>query len=175
MIFRFFLSTYFIHEIVFLSLFDFDAVSIPIRRCYSFNIINEKLSRRKKMMPSSPRLVDRIPANEKRPREMEVLCLGLPRTGTMCSYNSSDVGFSVDRDERLTEVPNHPLFMHWLALYTALNILGYKSYHYIEVRSVGNEKHTPCWLEAMTAKVHGQGKLYERAEFDKLLGNYGVR
>lgn len=31
------------------------------------------------------------------------------------------------------------------------------------------------WLEALKAKYFGEGRPYQRAEFDKLLGNYSVR
>lgn len=38
--FRLFFSIYLVHEIVFLSFLDFDAISIRIRWCYSFEIID---------------------------------------------------------------------------------------------------------------------------------------
>ena len=57
-------------------------------------------------------------------------------------------------------------------MYTALGKLGYKSYHMVEA---GKNKHSPYWLEALTAKVYGKGKEYGLEEFDKLLKDYSVR
>lgn len=55
----------------------------------------------------------------------------------------------------------------------ALQKLGYKSYHMIE--GARNPKAFSYWLEALKAKYAGEGKPYERPEFDKLLQNYSVR
>lgn len=54
----------------------------------------------------------------------------------------------------------------------ALQTLGYKSYHMIEGRQT--PKGFDHWLEALKAKYAGEGKPYQRAEFDQLLGNYSV-
>ena len=61
------------------------------------------------------------------------------------------------------------------ALYTALGKLGYKSYHYIENGNNKKDNHIYCWLEAMIAKVYGEGEVYGRSEFDRILGRYSVR
>jgi ribosomal protein L20 len=61
------------------------------------------------------------------------------------------------------------------ALYTALNILGYQCYHYIETRKNRKHKHIRYWLEVINANVNGIGKAYGRAGFDKVLAKYNVR
>ena len=53
----------------------------------------------------------------------------------------------------------------------ALQRLGYKSYHMMEA---GYSRTFPYWLEALKAKYAGEGKPFERPEFDKLLGEYSV-
>lgn len=58
------------------------------------------------------------------------------------------------------------------AMQTALHQLGYNSYHVVEA---GRIKTFPYWLEALRAMYLGDGQLYKRAEFDKLLGNFSVR
>ena len=55
---------------------------------------------------------------------------------------------------------------------SALQTLGYKSYHMAE--TANNPGSIVYWLEALKAKYLGQGKPYAKAEFDKLLGNYSV-
>ncbi|CAG8970818.1 hypothetical protein HYALB_00001606 [Hymenoscyphus albidus] len=84
--------------------------------------------------------VDKISAIEPRPVEMQVLYLGLSRTGTM-------------------------------TMQTALNKLGYRSYHFTEAVKPDNRKfrHINCWAEALKRKATGIGKPYEPADFDKLL------
>lgn len=67
---------------------------------------------------------------------MRVLCLGMPRTGTM-------------------------------SIFTALQMLGYNPYHMVVAMG-----HLDLWREALRAKYLGQGKPWEREEFDKLLGKY---
>jgi hypothetical protein len=61
------------------------------------------------------------------------------------------------------------------ALYTALDKLGYRSYHYIETRYNKKHNHIRCWLEALNAKLYGTGKRYGGPEFDKVLAKYTVR
>ncbi len=63
------------------------------------------------------------------------------------------------------------------ALCTALEILGYKSYHFKEMFSAEamRNKHMSFWNEALKAKISGEGKPLSRAELDKILGNYSVR
>ena len=53
----------------------------------------------------------------------------------------------------------------------ALQRLGYKSYHMTEA---GRNKAFNYWLEALKAKYSGEGRPYQRAEFDKVLGDYSV-
>jgi hypothetical protein len=59
------------------------------------------------------------------------------------------------------------------ALITALEILGIHSYYMKEVAPL-----THCaemWNDGLRAKYYGQGKPYGKKEFDKLLGNFGIR
>ncbi|KAL8830413.1 MAG: hypothetical protein Q9191_001442 [Dirinaria sp. TL-2023a] len=53
----------------------------------------------------------------------------------------------------------------------ALERLGYKSYHMSEAY---RNKAFDYWLEALKAKYDGQGRSYQREEFDKLLGDYAA-
>lgn len=113
------------------------------------------------MASEGSRWVDKLPTVSPRPKEMQVLCLGLSRTSTMCQY-----------------CPHMCIWIYSLfyktALYTALNKLGYRSYHMLETGNNKKDKHYDCWLEALTIKYYGKGKPYGRAEFDKLLGKYSV-
>ena len=59
-----------------------------------------------------------------------------------------------------------------LAMQTALQQLGYKSYHMVEA---GRTRTFEYWLEAVRAKYLGDAQPYQREEFDKLLGEYSVR
>jgi hypothetical protein len=45
------------------------------------------------------------------------------------------------------------------AMYTALNELGYKTYHAIEIYP---NLHQPYWRESLKAKITGEGKVYGR-------------
>ena len=53
----------------------------------------------------------------------------------------------------------------------ALQRLDYNSYH--AMKAALNRK-WPYWPEALKAKYAGEGKLYQRAQFDKILGIYSV-
>jgi hypothetical protein len=57
------------------------------------------------------------------------------------------------------------------SIYQALNVLGYRTYHFYETCMVGIT-HMDVLTEAMRAKYLGIGKPYGKAEFDKWLGNY---
>ena len=57
------------------------------------------------------------------------------------------------------------------AMQHALQRLGLKTYHMVEA---GSTKTFTYWYEALRAKYAGQGRPYQRAEFDKLLGEYSV-
>lgn len=59
-------------------------------------------------------------------------------------------------------------------MYTALSMLGFKSYHCAEIRLTPPGTYD-LWIEAMRAKFHGEGARYGKAEFEKLLGEYNVR
>ncbi|KAL8947325.1 MAG: hypothetical protein Q9222_006381 [Ikaeria aurantiellina] len=59
-----------------------------------------------------------------------------------------------------------------MSLQHALQEIGYKCYHMTEV--VPNNAYG-YWLEALKAKYGGEGRPYQRAEFDKVLGKYSVR
>jgi len=53
---------------------------------------------------------------------------------------------------------------------TALNKLGYKTYHMTVTASAhASERHVLHWAEGLRIKVNKIGKPYGRAEFDKLL------
>ena len=58
-------------------------------------------------------------------------------------------------------------------MFTALNMLGYKSYHCAELR-LGPPGTYDWWNEALKAKFHSKGEKYGKVEFDKLLGDYSV-
>jgi hypothetical protein len=115
---------------------------------------------REEALAKDVRLVDVVQPRPVRPEEMQVLCFGMSRTGTMCIFPT----FSVNMFNILTIL---------IALITALEILGIHSCHMKEVAPL-----THCaemWNDGLRAKYYGQGKPYGKKEFDKLLGNFGVR
>lgn len=57
---------------------------------------------------------------------------------------------------------------------TALNKLGYHSYHMEQCLMNWKRFHPHYWLEALRAKYQGKGKQYGQNEFDKVLGEYDV-
>ena len=57
---------------------------------------------------------------------------------------------------------------------TALNKLGYNSYHMEQCLMNWKKYHLQYWLEALRAKYQGRGKPYGKSEFDKVLGEYSV-
>jgi len=59
-------------------------------------------------------------------------------------------------------------------MYTALNKLGYKCYHMIEVPKNRKTKHLECWHEGLSIKLNGKGKKYGAVELDKILRDYSV-
>lgn len=75
-----------------------------------------------------------------RQRQMRVICLGMPRTGTFSLFN-------------------------------ALTRMGFKPYH-MAAAMTKPAIDFPCWEEAIRAKYHGDGKPFEREDFDKILGDY---
>ncbi|KAH8652663.1 hypothetical protein BGZ60DRAFT_533525 [Tricladium varicosporioides] len=90
---------------------------------------------------------------------------------------------SLNREvDKLTAIIPRPVEMQVLSLglsrtatmtmFTALNKLGYNSYHMlaavIEPRSKA-DRHLLCWREALNYKVHGIGEPYSPADFDKIL------
>jgi Sulfotransferase domain len=95
-----------------------------------------------------------------RPTEMQVLCLGLSRTGNMCWFSTS--GHFQDADCSL------------VVIYYGLNKLGLKCYHMAEVPKTKKNKHFYYWHEAMVSKCYGKRKPYGPAELDKILENYNV-
>ncbi|KAF4631589.1 hypothetical protein G7Y89_g6541 [Cudoniella acicularis] len=91
------------------------------------------------------REVDKIPSMEPRPREMQVLCLGLSRTSTMTMYTAlKKLGY---KPYHMIE-PSKP---------------GNKKY-----------RHINCWVEALQNKIYGDGKLYGPKDFDKILQEYSA-
>lgn len=59
-----------------------------------------------------------------------------------------------------------------LGLYWALNMLGYRTYHMVEVLD-NPERDLPILIEAYNEKYNG-GRPYGREEFDKWYGQYNV-
>jgi hypothetical protein len=62
-------------------------------------------------------------------------------------------------------------------MFTALNKLGYKSYHMLAAVAEPQsrkDRHLVCWREALNHKVHGIGKPYNGADFDKILQYHSV-
>ena len=59
-----------------------------------------------------------------------------------------------------------------MGLYWSLNMLGYRTYHMVEVLGRA-ERDLPLLIEAFDQKYSG-GKPYGREEFDKWYGDYDV-
>lgn len=57
----------------------------------------------------------------------------------------------------------------------ALIQLGYRGTYHGFSRAFENPQDGEMWLDAMCAKYDGRGKLFGRAEFDRLLGHCQVR
>ena len=113
-------------------------------------------------MAASPqcRLIDAyVPAISPEATEMQVLALGMPRTGSTCQ--SHEYPCSI---RRLTI---------WLpAMHYALEMLGYKPFHMRQFAR--NPDTTRLWVEALKAKYHGEGKKFGTPELKKLLAGYNV-
>lgn len=60
-----------------------------------------------------------------------------------------------------------------MSLLVALKKLGYHPYHMAEAMNTA-PMDFPLWEEALRAKFYGEGKIWGREEFDKMLGNYDV-
>lgn len=58
----------------------------------------------------------------------------------------------------------------------ALDILGYRTYHYTEASQAeaAGRNDLTLWIEGLNAKIYGNGKPFGKTEFDKLLGDYSV-
>lgn len=109
-----------------------------------------------------------------RTEPMEVLCLGLSRTGTMCTPKPSSLHPSTTTTSRSQ---THKLIV-FVATWVAFQKLGLTSYHCAEMgRNQENNNVFPRWREAIDAKFFGgKGrKLESREEFDELLWRYQVR
>ncbi|CAG8954636.1 hypothetical protein HYFRA_00004556 [Hymenoscyphus fraxineus] len=83
--------------------------------------------------------------------------------------------------DKIVATKPRPLEMQVLCLglspmYTALNKLGYRSYHMLEAPKPYNKRyrHINCWREALNFKVHGIGQKYSPEDFDKLLQEYSA-
>ena len=61
-----------------------------------------------------------------------------------------------------------------ISLLTALNRLGYKTYHGAHATACSS-RDMPCWMQALEAKFLGVGQEWGREEFSKILGPYYVR
>ncbi|KAL8847471.1 MAG: hypothetical protein Q9221_007497 [Calogaya cf. arnoldii] len=99
------------------------------------------------------------PRERTRVRPMEVLSLGMARTGTACEYQLSRSPVVLFADE-----PS--------AMQLALNILGFPCYHGITL--ITNISDTEMWNSALDAKFFGKGEQFKRDDWDALLGNYGA-
>lgn len=67
---------------------------------------------------------------------------------------------------------------HWfadsyIAIYTALQQLGYHPYHMAEAMK-DPKRQLPLWEDALNAKYRGIGKRFGRTELDKILSNFDV-
>lgn len=58
-----------------------------------------------------------------------------------------------------------------MSIFTALEKLNYHPYHMAKAVQAP-KTNLNVWCEALRAKFHGQGKVWGREEFDKVLGNY---
>lgn len=85
------------------------------------------------------------PKEAQRPREkpMQVIFLGLSRSGTMSTW-------------------------------AALKQLGYRPYHCMEAGLDNVNDSYANWGQAVQAKYHGNGRLYQGADFEKMLWKYDV-
>ncbi|CZR59388.1 uncharacterized protein PAC_09280 [Phialocephala subalpina] len=91
------------------------------------------------------RYVDRIPVRDPRPVEMQVLCLGLSRTGTMSLYTAlGKLGYKS---------------YHFMEIFSPEGI---------------SFKAIWCWKEALRAKLYSEGKPFGKEEFDRVLGSYSA-
>ncbi|TGO55463.1 hypothetical protein BOTNAR_0244g00010 [Botryotinia narcissicola] len=65
-----------------------------------------------------------------------------------------------------------------MTMYAALNKLGYRCYHFLELTPRNKEntklRYMVCWFEALRYKVLIIGEPYHPADFDKLLQWYSV-
>jgi hypothetical protein len=92
---------------------------------------------------------------------MEVIVLGLPRTGTQCTYAYSRFILAFANCILLNS-----------AIAEALKILGYdNTYH---MREVGQNKHQSQWIAALEAKFEGKGQPWGREEFDDIFKGFDV-
>lgn len=116
----------------------------------------------RKMASPTSKLIDKIPSEVSRPRKMEVLALGLSRTGTMCRYffHSSNSQKSFN--------------MFGEALCAALNRLDYNCYHMSKVQYNQHKKHFWIWYEAMEAKFKDKGERYTPEDIDRVLEDYSA-
>ncbi|RYP67509.1 hypothetical protein DL771_007209 [Monosporascus sp. 5C6A] len=91
------------------------------------------------------RAIDDIPSTPHIKREMEVLGMGMSRTGTASTTMALNI----------------------------LGYRSYHA-HQIFQPDEPDEWHVECWREATLAKMYGNGMPYGKAEFDKLLRNYSA-
>jgi Sulfotransferase domain len=91
---------------------------------------------------------------------MQVLALGMPRTGTLCG--SVQPTSSVIANERL----HSPIYR-----FTEARI---PSYHISECALDAENGSVVYWDQAIDAKLFGKGKKWEGKDFDKMLWRYDV-
>lgn len=95
----------------------------------------------------------------------------------ICDMLSCGNSFQFQKKEKKVEILTVLFFSSFfLAIWTALKMLGYRTYHFKEIHKPENlrDKHLLCWREAFYAKLYGSGKPYSHEDFYKLLQRYDV-
>ncbi|KAF2473762.1 NAD dependent epimerase/dehydratase [Lindgomyces ingoldianus] len=94
---------------------------------------------------ANTRLIDTLPVHSRRAKELQVLCLGFSRTGTLSLKKA------------LIKLGYRPYHMSEALIAT-----------------IRRERHLQLWDEALKAKFEGQGKPFTQEDFDKFLGDFDV-
>lgn len=113
---------------------------------------------------------------QKRVSPMEILNLGMPRTGTMCKYLATVT-------QAKTYFFMYPGFLllnihgsrPYIAMHRALKILGINCYHGITMFSRTSD--CDIWNQALDAKFFAPNRpasLINREHWDQLLGDFGA-
>jgi len=110
-----------------------------------------------------PELFDQTsidPRSRTRKVEMQVLVIGMMRTGTKCKFACP----SPSEEHSLISVSRAS------ATKAALEQLGYNDVYHM-VTAMKNPKDYDMWAEAFNAKFFGKGQMFGRKEWDQLLGD----